>query len=102
MLSLDIVAQLGTPTCLAPEYRAQDPLPLFDSPARPTPQEHDLLVEFLAFASNYAGKVGATCLIEPLNRYETHFYYTLSDCAAVIDEANAKHVKIMPRSGKRP
>lgn len=95
MLSLDIAAQLGTPVCLAPEYRAQDPLPLFDRPARPTEQERELLLEFLSFASEYAGNVGASCLIEPLNRYETHFYYTLADCAEVIDAAGAKYVKIM-------
>lgn len=95
MLALDIAAQLNAPTLLAPEYGAQNPLPLFDRPRRPSAEEHDLLVEFLSFASDYAGNVGAVCLLEPLNRYETHFYYTLGDCAEVIDEAKAVNVKIL-------
>lgn len=94
MRALDIAAQLHTPTCLAPEYHYQDPLPLFDM-KRPSPAEWELLLEFLSFASDYAGKVGAECLIEPLNRYETHFYYTLADGARAIDEAGAVNVKIM-------
>lgn len=94
MRALDIAAQLHAPTCLAPEYRYQDPLPLFDM-KRPSPAEWELLLEFLSFASDYAGKVGAECLIEPLNRYETHFYYTLADGARAIDEAGAVNVKIM-------
>ena len=95
MLALDIAARLGAPTLLAPEYGAQNPLPLFDRPKRPTPEEHELLIEYLAFVSDYAGKAGAVALLEPLNRYETHFYYTLSDCAQVIAEAGASHVKIL-------
>lgn len=93
--ALNIAAELGAPTLLAPEYAAQIPLPLFDRPRRPSRQEHELLMEFLSFISDYAGRVGAVCLLEPLNRYETHFYYTLEDCAKVIDEAEAKHVKIL-------
>ena len=95
MLSLDYAAELGAPVCLAPEYRAQSPLPLFDQPARPSEKERALLLEWLSFASEYAEKVGAGCLLEPLNRYETHFYYTLADCAEVIDAAGARYIKIM-------
>lgn len=92
--ALEIAARLQAPTLLAPEYHYQNPLPLFDIKC-PDEEEQALLTEFLSFASEYAGKVGAKCLIEPINRYETHFYHTLAEAAAAIEAAGAENVLIL-------
>lgn len=84
--ALDAAALLGAPTLVCPEYGAQSPLPLFDHPIRPTPKQRELLLEYLSFVADYAVEVGAKATIEPINRYETRFYYTLEDGAKIIDE----------------
>ena len=94
MGALRLSARLQTPVLLTPEYRSQDPLPLFDV-RRPDAEEQKLLTEFLAFASDYAGRVGTKCFMEPVNRYESHFFHTLGEAAAAIDEAGAENVLIL-------
>ena len=84
--TLDYAAQLGCPTLVCPEYGPQIPLPLFDHPRRPTEEEHDLLIQYLQFVGEYAEKNEAYALIEPINRYETHFFYTLEDGINCIKE----------------
>lgn len=88
--ALEIAAQLGCPTLICPEYGPQSPLPLFDHPKRPTDYEHDLLIEYLTFVDDYADSLKAKALIEPINRYETHFYYTLEDAKNILDTIGSK------------
>ncbi len=94
-LSLEIAAQIGCPAVLAAEYQCQDPLPLFNHPKRPIQKEIELLTDFLFFSAQYAKKVGSSVLIEPINRYETHFYYSLKDCKEYIDMVGENNIKIM-------
>ena len=84
--ALDAAAQLGCPTIVCPEYGAQQPLPLFDHPRRPTPEQHALLIEYLSNVAEYAVSVGTQTMIEPVNRYETRFFYSLEDGSRVINE----------------
>ncbi len=77
--TLDTAVQLGCPTLICPEYGPQIPLPLFTHPKRITQEEHVLLMEYLSFVGDYANNIRAKALIEPINRYETHFFYTLKD-----------------------
>ena len=93
--SLDAAAQIGCKNVICPEYQAQIPLPLFDHPKRPTQFEYELLWEYLRFVDTYAGQVGTTALIEPINRYETHFYYTLKDAKKILDKIDAKNIFIL-------
>jgi sugar phosphate isomerase/epimerase len=84
--TLDAAAQLGCPTLICPEYGPQIPLPLFDHPKRITQEEHGLLMEYLTFVGDYASEIKAKALIEPINRYETHFFYSLEDGIKCINE----------------
>jgi sugar phosphate isomerase/epimerase len=84
--ALDTAALLGCPTIVCPEYNAQNPLPLWNHPVRPTEEEHALLIEYLSVIAEYAEQLNVIALVEPINRYETHFYYTLSDGKKIIDE----------------
>lgn len=93
--AIDAAAQLGCPTIVCPEYGYQNPLPLFDHPRRPSVEVHSLLIEFLRHVSDYAGRAGTKVMIEPINRYETRFFYTLDDGKAVIDEVGSPNLMLL-------
>lgn len=57
--------------------------------------EKALLIEECRELGRYADDVGAYVLLEPLNRYETHFINRLSQAVEVCKEVNIEHVKIM-------
>lgn len=87
--AIDAASQLGCPTIVCPEYGAQVPPPLFDHPRRPSEEQHRLLITFLKTVAQYASEAKATVMIEPINRYETRFFYSLEDGKRVIDEAGS-------------
>ena len=94
--ALDAAAELGCPTIVCPEYGPQIPLPLFDHPRRPSQEIHGLLIEFLSAVAEYAGKeAGTLAMIEPINRYETRFFYSLQDGADVIAEVGSPYLKLL-------
>lgn len=93
--ALDAAARLGCPTIVCPEYGAQVPLPLFNHPVRPTQEQHGLLVEFMSLVADYAIENGAIALIEPINRYETRFFYTLEDGKNIIDEVGKSNLYLL-------
>jgi len=57
--------------------------------------EHRLLLEELRTVGKTAEDVGSKVLLEPLNRYETHFMNRLEQAAQVCDELGSDGVKIM-------
>jgi sugar phosphate isomerase/epimerase len=77
--TLETAAMLGCPTLICPEYGPQIPLPLFNHPKGLSEKEHALLMEYLVFVGDYAKSIMVKALIEPINRYETHFFYSLKD-----------------------
>ncbi|WP_197234103.1 sugar phosphate isomerase/epimerase family protein [Priestia endophytica] len=93
--TLDAAAQLGCPALVCPEYGAQVPLPLFDHPVRPTKEQHELLIEYLTFVADYAIKNNVFALIEPINRYETRFFYSLQDGKNIIDEVGKSNLYLL-------
>lgn len=93
--ALDAAAELGCPTIVCPEYGAQNPLPLFDHPRRPDEKVHGLLIDFLSEVGEYAENIGAKATIEPINRYETRFYYTLEDGRNVLNEVGKKSIYLL-------
>lgn len=93
--ALDAAAQLGCPTIVCPEYGSQSPLPLFEHPIRPTKEQHDLLIEYLSLVADYAIQNNALAMIEPINRYETHFFYSLQDGKDVIDEVGKSNLYLL-------
>jgi len=57
--------------------------------------EKELLVELLFEIGRAAEKSGSFCLLEPLNRYETHLINRLSDAVKICKKVNSPGVKIM-------
>ena len=57
--------------------------------------ETELLVHILKDLGGYAQEVGSIILLEPLNRYETHFMRTLSDGVEICKQVGSPNVAIM-------
>ncbi len=57
--------------------------------------EKELLVELLFEIGRTAEKAGSLCLLEPLNRYETHLINRLSDAVQICKEVNSSGIKVM-------
>jgi sugar phosphate isomerase/epimerase len=90
-----IAGPLGAVSLFCPEYRAQQPLPLW-TPAPPmTDAERALLVELLSRAAQVAEQVGGVIVVEPLNRYETHLVHRLESAADLCQAVNSPHVGIL-------
>ena len=93
---LEIAAQLGAVGVIV--------VPTFGKPKLPDlyplyldvwTLERQLIIAELKELGKYADEVGAYVLLEPLNRYETHFVNTLEQATAIIDEVGCEHVKVM-------
>ncbi len=78
-------------------------VPIFGAPrlpdlsplATPEPLERDLLLKLLEDLLQTAEKAGAHILLEPLNRYETHFLRRLEQAASLCDALPHPHLKLM-------
>ena len=57
--------------------------------------EKEILIEECKILGKYADEVGAYVILEPLNRYETHFIKRLEHAVEVCDAVGKDHVKIM-------
>lgn len=66
------------------------------SPYKTTTElETELLVEILKDLGGYAEEVGSVVLVEPLNRYETHFIKSLNDGVEICKRVGNSNVAIM-------
>ena len=66
------------------------------SPYKTTTElETELLVEILKDLGGYAEEVGSIVLLEPLNRYETHFIRSLNDGVEICKRVGSANVAIM-------
>ncbi|MCX7992864.1 MAG: sugar phosphate isomerase/epimerase [Fimbriimonadales bacterium] len=78
-------------------------VPIFGGPripdlrplAAPESLERELLLKLLEDLVQTAEKAGAHILLEPLNRYETHFLRRLEQAAAICDALPHPNLKIM-------
>jgi len=57
--------------------------------------EKQILIEECKILGKYADDVGAHVILEPLNRYETHFMRRLQQAVEVCEAVRREHVKIM-------
>jgi len=57
--------------------------------------EKKLLIAECQILAETAEKVGATILLEPLNRYETHFLRRLEDAVEIAEAVGSERVRIM-------
>jgi sugar phosphate isomerase/epimerase len=93
--AMDLSARFGVGAFVTPEYRAQTPLPLWNGPRRWTQPEEELLYSLMSETAIYAEKVNGFALLEPINRYETHFYYSIQDVMTLIDKVGSRRLKIV-------
>ena len=92
--SLRLAAAIGAVSVVVPEYGSQLPPPIFMLPPL-AETEKGLLLGLLAEVGRYARGVGATLVLEPINRYETRFFHTLEDAVGICKEVGIPNVKIM-------
>jgi sugar phosphate isomerase/epimerase len=93
--NLRFAGPLGAVSLFCPEYRAQQPLPLWNPPVAMTRMERSLLVECLSRAAEVAEKVDGKIVIEPLNRYETHLVHSLESAMEICELVGSSRVGIL-------
>jgi sugar phosphate isomerase/epimerase len=93
--NLRIAGPLGAVSLFCPEYRAQQPLPLWNPPSVINDDEKTLLIELLSRAAETAEQVGGIIVIEPLNRYETHIMHTLESAMKICELVGSPRVGIL-------
>jgi len=93
--NLRIAGTLGAASLFCPEYRAQQPLPLWQPPPRMTGKERELLLELLSRAAEIAEEVGGTIAVEALNRYESHLLHRLASVAEICQQVGSPRVGIL-------
>ena len=91
---LRLAAALGAVGILVPEYAPQLPPPIF-LPPPVGDAERGLLLELLHEVVKFAEDLGATLVLEPLNRYETRFFHTLDEAVGICKEVGSPNVKVM-------
>lgn len=57
--------------------------------------ERKILVSELKILNKYALEYGASILLEPLNRYETHFLNRIEDAVSIVEEVGGDGIRIM-------
>ena len=95
--SIEIANKLGAITEFEYEYRAQDPLPLFD-PYKTMPKEEEERFIGIANKLGRACEDGAYMLLEACNRYETKYLTTMEACTDVLKKTApdaAKHLGLI-------
>ena len=92
--SLSIAADINAVTFTAIEEGPQSVAPIFKAPT-PTEFERKVLIDLVKDVGKYADDVGAILALEPVNRYETHFFNTLDSATNICKEAGMENVKIM-------
>lgn len=93
--ALETGARFGVGAFVTVEYSPQSPIPLWYRRQALSGLERDLFYEFMSEVAEYAEKISAVALIEPINRYETHFYHSVGDVKEVIDQVGSNRLKIV-------
>jgi len=92
--SLRVAAEINAVTFFAVEEGPQSVVPIFEKPT-PSEFEKNLLLNLLKDVGKYAEDVGAILALEPVNRYENHFFNTVDSAIQLCDEVGIDNIKIM-------
>jgi len=92
---LEIAADLGAVGLIFVPVFGPPKLPDLSPYKKAEELERELLLTLLYDLARYAEKVGSVLLLEPLNRYETHFLRTLDQAVEYVEEVNSPGVRIM-------
>jgi sugar phosphate isomerase/epimerase len=86
--AMHAVAELGAGVLITPEYRAQDPLPLFPPYVDPPAQERSRVEAALSEISEAATRLSLPVLLEPLTQFESRFWRDVSTVRNVCETLN--------------
>ena len=92
--SLYLASKIGSITFAAMMEEPRSIVPIFEKD-KPSDYEKKLLIDFLRDVGRYADDVGATLALEPVNRYETHFFNTLAEAVEICREVGCENIKVM-------
>lgn len=92
--SLSMAADINAVTFHALEEEPRSAPAIFEA-SKPNEFERKLLIDLVRDVGKYAEDVGAILALEPVNRYETHFFNTLDEAINICKEAGMRNVKIM-------
>ncbi len=92
--SLMVAAEINAVTFFAVEEGPQSVVPIFEKPT-PSEFEKKLLLGLLKDVGKYAEEVGAILTLEPVNRYENHFFNTVDSAIKLCEEVGIDNIKIM-------
>jgi sugar phosphate isomerase/epimerase len=92
---LSVAADIGAVGLIAVPIFGGPKIPNLAPLYSPEQLETELLVELLIGIGEHAKSVGSTFLLEPLNRYETHFIKTLKQGVDICKKVGNPNVKIM-------
>lgn len=92
---LSIGAELGAVGLIVVPIFGGPKIPNLAPLYSPEKLEKELLIELLKGIGEHAEKVGCLCLLEPLNRYETHLIRRLSQGVDICKKVDSPGIKIM-------
>lgn len=92
--SLRVATEINAVTFFAVEEGPQSVVPIFEKPT-PSESEKKLLLDLLKDVGKYAQDVGAILTLEPVNRYENHFFNTVDSAIQLCEEVGIDNIKIM-------
>ncbi|MFC2159090.1 TIM barrel protein [Actinomycetota bacterium] len=94
-LGMEMAAELGCNYIWVPELRPIDPLPFFPKFNLMDKDKYNLVIEQLHELADYAKKVEVSIYIEPINRYETTFFNTLSEAVQACKDVASDYICVM-------
>jgi sugar phosphate isomerase/epimerase len=77
------IAGVGAAVLMTPEYRPQDPLPIFPPYPAPSLQEQGLVEQALEGIVREAKRLSVPLLLEPLTQFESRFWRSVDDVLLV-------------------
>jgi sugar phosphate isomerase/epimerase len=90
-----VCKKIGAITEMEFDYGPQDPLPLFEPYKRMSEAEEADFLRVLDTLGAEAEGSSAWILVEPINRYETHYLTRLQDVKVVVDKTKCSNVGIL-------
>lgn len=89
--ALAAAGEVGAAALITPEYRPQNPLPLFPPFPAPSPAERARVEEAVNEIIDRAGLAGVTVLFEPITQFEGRFWRTIRDILPVCRQLEGRH-----------
>lgn len=86
--AIEAVGQLGAGVLMTPEYRPQDPLPIFPPYPAPSQAEIDQVARAMVVVNEEARRHQVPIFLEPLTQFEGRFWRDVTSVQHVCEELN--------------